>query len=151
MAMRGTPARRAAVVGGPLVGVMRELDRRSRSTTRFSTRAPAPAPAADRETPPGPVAPPAPSGPASPPPRAAAAVLETTTDGRARWDFPAPFDAPPVMGALLVAPGGGQLLTVTLEEVTAERAVVAVWQRRGTKQTPADAGLAVHLTATPAT
>ncbi|MDX2643470.1 hypothetical protein PV341_07755 [Streptomyces sp. PA03-1a] len=85
-----------------------------------------------------------------PPPRAAAAVLETEGDGRARWQFPAPFDAPPVVGALLAAPGG-QLLTVTLEEVTAERAVVVVWQRRGTKQLPADAGLSVHLTATPAT
>lgn len=150
MAMRGTPARRAAVVGGPLVGVMRELDRRSRSTTRIGSRASVGSPAPDREPPPGPAAPPVAPGPASPPPRAAAAVLETTAGGRACWDFPAPFQAPPVVGALLVARGGGQLLTVTLEEVTAERAIVAVWQRRGTKQVPADAGLSVHLTATPA-
>ncbi|MDX3237201.1 hypothetical protein PV392_16285 [Streptomyces sp. ME03-5709C] len=148
MAMRGTPARRAAVVGGPLVGVVRELDRRSRSTTRSGARAAVSGPVPDRETAPGPAAPPVEPDPATPPPRAAAVVRETEEDGRVRWDFPEPFDAPPVVGALLAADGGGHLLTVALEAVTEARAQVRVWRLYRGKAVPAGAGLRVHLTAT---
>lgn len=144
MAMRGTPARRAAVVGGPLVGVLREVDRRARSTTRV--RGPVVQPVEGREGPPGPQGPPGP--PAN---RTAAAVAETGPDGSVRWEYSVPFDAPPVVGALLVAPGGGQLLTATLDEVTAAYAVVRVWRLYRGKAVSADAGLRVHLTAGPAT
>ncbi|MFI2300186.1 hypothetical protein ACH5AL_15285 [Actinacidiphila glaucinigra] len=144
MAMRGTPARRAAVVGGPLVGVLREVDRRSRSTTRV--RGTVVPPVEGREGPPGP---PGPAG--SPAARTAAAVVETGADGSVRWDFAEAFDAPPVVGALLVMPGGGQLLTATLEEVTAAYAVVRVWRHKGGRSHAADPGQAVHLTATAAT
>jgi len=152
MALRGSPTRR--IPGNPLGGILRDVDRRSRSTTRRAGRRPA----ADAAAPPspgprgerGPAGPPGPPGPAT----TAATVATTGDDGRARWTFPAPYPAPPVLTALPVDPDPGDDRTVTcaLETVTAEYAVVRVWRTRARRghgvADPAGPGVLVHLTAT---
>ncbi len=148
MAMRGGAMRR--MPGNPLGGMLRDLDRRTRTTTRSTGRR---APAGD--PPAGEAGPPGERGPAGPPGRSTAAAIATTgDDGRTRWTFPAPYAAPPVLTALPVdpEPGGDRTVTVALEEVTEAYAVVRVWRTRPKRGQgvidPAGPGLLVHLTAT---
>lgn len=158
MAMRGSPEYRVA--GNPLAGVLRDLSRTSRSTTRGGTRRSAPRPAeeAPTETVTGPRGPEGPRGPAGPPGAAwTATVAVTGDDGRARWDYRPPFAGAPVLTAAAVDPAPGDdetTVTVALEEVTAVYAVVRVWRtrpRRGSGVVePAGAGVSVHLAAMPA-
>lgn len=127
MGMRGGPARRIA--GNPLGGLLRDLDRRTRSTTRRRGR---PVP------PPVPV--PQPEQSAPPRRRAEAAVVVSTDDtGRVRWEFPEPLAGSPVLSAL---PSGDKPLLVVVEEATRTQAVVRVWAALGE---PAGPGVAVHL------
>ncbi|MDN3056839.1 hypothetical protein PH213_20255 [Streptomyces sp. SRF1] len=152
MALRGGPARR--LPGNALGSMLRDLDRRTRTTSRRTGRRLAPdGPAEPREGPPGP------RGPAGPPApvTTAATVAVTGDDGRARWEFPAPYDRPPVLTALPVDPDPGEDRTVTiaLEEITAVYAVVRVWRTRPRRghgvADPAGRGILVHLIAAAAT
>lgn len=137
MAMRGGAMRR--MPGNPLGGMLRDLDRRARTTTRSAGRR---APAGD--PPAGEAGPQGERGPAGPPGRSTAAAIATTgDDGRARWTFPAPYDVPPVLAAL---PAGQTPLVPAVEEVTAAHAVVRLWTLTGSS---AGAGVHVHLMASP--
>ncbi|HLL36313.1 MAG TPA: hypothetical protein VK545_21075 [Streptomyces sp.] len=132
MTIRGTAGRR--VPGNPLAGVLRDPNRRTRTTTRRTNSRGGGEPPTRS---PGPAAPPR-------PPARAAAVVETGEDGRARWEYPRPFGAPPVLTAL---PAGTGPAVAVLEAATAAYAVVRVWEPDGS---PAGAGVRVHLTATSA-
>ncbi|WP_413808105.1 hypothetical protein [Streptomyces sp. OE57] len=149
MASRGGPARR--LTGNPLGGMLRDLDRRTRSTTRRSRPTPpAGQPGEGRQAPLPPLPPPPPVLPSGP----VAAVVATGEDGRARWTYPAPLAAPPVLAAVAIDPAPedeDRTVSVALEEVTAAYAVVRVWRtrpRRGTGvSSPVGEGVRVHLTA----
>jgi hypothetical protein len=130
MGMRGGPARR--IVANPLGGILRDVDRRTRSTTRRRGSATSPAAVEVPEAPP--------ARPRSSP--AAAAVLETDQDGRARWSFPCQFAVPPVLSAL---PTGDRLLVAVVEEVTGIDAMFRVWTGGGI---PAGPGVLLHVRAT---
>ncbi|MFF5668785.1 hypothetical protein ACFY8S_01390 [Streptomyces hygroscopicus] len=152
MALRGGPARR--LPGNPLGSMLRDIDRRTRTASRRTGRRPAPdGPAEPREGPQGPRGPAGPPGPPTPV-TTAATVAVTGDDGRARWEFPAPYDRPPVLTALPVDPdpGGDRTVTVALEDVTVAYAVVRVWRTRPVRgqgvADPAGPGASVHLTAT---
>lgn len=146
MALRGGPARR--LTGNPLGGMLRDLDRRSRATTRRSRPTGIPEGPEGRQEP-------SPAPPPLPPARAVgplAVVVETGEDGRARWAYPVPLAAPPVLTAVAVDPAPGDedcTVLVALEEVTAGYAVVRVWRTRPRHGSgvPAGAGVRVHLTA----
>lgn len=122
MALRNTPGKR--LVGNPLGGILRDLDRQTRRTTRRrgSTR---PAAAvegqeAEQGTP-------------------LAAVVATDGDGRVRWEYEGRFAAPPVLSAL---PVSGVPIVATVEEVTAGYAVLQTWV--GTARAPY---VTLHVTA----
>ncbi|MCF3960603.1 hypothetical protein [Streptomyces fuscigenes] len=150
MARRGGAAR--LVTGNPLGGMLRDLNRQTRRTTRRS--------GAPRPVPPEGGGSVAVSGPVVLPPLPGAApyaaVVVTGEDGRARWTYPAPLPAPPVLTALPVDPDPGDedtVVTAVLEVATATEAVVRVWRtrpRRGAGvAAPAGEGVHVHLTAVP--
>ncbi|MFJ2882489.1 MULTISPECIES: hypothetical protein [unclassified Streptomyces] len=145
MALRGSAARRSP--DNPLGGVLRDLDRRTRSIEHQPKTNPEPGPA-------GPPGEPGPAGPAGPALAAAAAVL-TDEDGRATWTFPVALPVPPVISAVAVAPERDDgPLTVTAEDVTGATVTVRVWRTRpvlGLGILPAvpAPGVTVHLTATP--
>lgn len=128
VAVRGVPGRR---VGGPLAGVLRDLDRRTRRTARRSA---APEELEELEEGPGRVA----AGPV-------ALIVRAGEDGRAVLWFPRPFADFPVVGALPLVAGGAPAVAV-LEEVTCKRVVVRVWVL-GSGGPVAMAGVAVHVTA----
>lgn len=158
MAARSSAVRR--LPGNPMGGVLREIGRASRKATRM------PGPRGEQGTPGppggqgppgdrGPVGeqgPPGERGPAGAP---AAAMVVTSADGRAAWVYELPFVRPPVITALAVdpAPSDDRTVTVTLESVTADRAVVRVWQTQPLlglgvlPLMPAGAGVQVHMTA----
>lgn len=145
MALRGGPTRR--LPGNPLGGMLRDLDRRTRTTRRKPRPLGEPQPAEmleDLQEPQG-------------PPSAlthAVTIAVTGEDGRARWDFPAPFPTALVLTALPVdpEPGDDRTVTAALETVTEAYAVVRVWRTRPKRgqgvADPAGAGVLVHLTAT---
>ncbi len=155
MALRGGPARR--MPGNPLGGMLRDLDRRTRTTTRRASRPrsadtlaeaaiePRTGPRGER----GPAGPPGPPGPST----TTVTVAVTGEDGRARWEFTTPYSQPPVLAALPVDPDpdGDRSVTVTLEEVTTTYAVVRVWRTRPRcgqgVANAAGPGVAVHLVA----
>lgn len=105
MALRNTPGKR--LVGNPLGGILRDLDRQTRRTTR--RRAPRPVTAVEE--------------PEERPVTLAQAV-PTDRDGRVRWVYEGRFSAPPILSALPVA---AVPVTVTVEEVTAAHAVFRAW------------------------
>lgn len=149
MALRGGPGRR--VQNNPLGGILRDLDRRTRSTTRRRSKS---EPAPPVEGPRGRRGAPGPAGPAGELP-GAATVLVTGEDGRARWDYPAPFALAPVLTAVAVDPDpdGATTVLVALEAVEAGYAVLRVWstlpRRTPGVAAPAAAGVRVHVTALP--
>ncbi|PWI15942.1 hypothetical protein DI272_18570 [Streptomyces sp. Act143] len=137
------------MIGSPLGGVLRSLDQRARIAGRSRSRgAPLESdPAPQAVTPVGPVA--APGG-------LVAAVVTTGEDGRARWSFPAPYEAAPAVTATVVDPEPGsdeRTVWAALEEVTTWYALVRVWRsrpRRGTGVAEsAGPGVTVHLLAAP--
>lgn len=147
MALRGSAPRRSP--DNPLAGVLRDLDRRTRSIEHQPKSSPEPGPRGET----GPQGPQGDPGPPSPSPAATVAV--TDRGGRAVWTFDAPLPLPPVVSAVPVDPGHGERgpLTVTLEEVTTASVAVRVWRTRpvlGLGLLPAvpAAGVDVHLTAT---
>lgn len=146
MAMRGGPRQR--LTGNPLGGIIRDLDRRTRSTTRRSRAVRATDPVPGRPTPPASGAVGASAGPL-------AAVIVTGPDGRARWQLPTRLDRPPVVTALPLdtTPGDGEsTVIVTLEDVTTWYVLVRVWRTRPRRDTgvaaPEGEGVHVHVTAT---
>lgn len=144
MALRGSPARR--LQDNPLGGLLRDLDRRARSTTRRRGR-PAPQPVTEPQQPPEPPRPPVRVR------QDAAAVLVSGDDGRAVWRFAVPYPSAPVLTALVVTPepDGDQAVIAVAESVDAEGAVLRVWVTRPLRGTgvvePAGAGMEVHVTA----
>ncbi|MFD8820867.1 hypothetical protein ACFV1C_00610 [Streptomyces sp. NPDC059605] len=147
MALRGSAARRTP--DNPLGGVLRDLDRRTRSIEHQPKTTPEPGP-------PGPPGEPGPVGPAGPPGLApAAAALVTDDAGRATWTLPVALPVPPVISAVAVAPERDDgPLTVTAEDVTGATVTVRVWRTQpvlGLGLLPAvpAPGVTVHLTATP--
>ena len=130
-----------------MASLLRDMDRRTRTTTRRARPAPR------KQEPPSTSPPPAPSAPS-----AIAAVIPTGEDGRVRWTYPRALAAPPVIGALAVDPDpadDGSTVLAALETVTVEGVDLRVWRTRplcgsGVAQ-PAGAGLLVHITATPLT
>lgn len=145
MALRGSSVRRSTA--SPLTSVLRDLDRRTRPQGRRGPTGPEGAAGAD-----GVPGPPGAPGPAGPGP--VAGIVLTGADGRAAWTYPAaPFSTAPVLAALVhdAAPDGSTTLTVVLESVTPEQAVVRVWRTRPLlglgllPAVPAGAGVAVHL------
>lgn len=125
MAMRGGPARR--LVGNPLGGMLRDLDRQARSTTR-RRRTPVPGQG---------------DAVASLVGGVRRGVVRTGEDGRARWSYGAPYAGVPVLTAL---PVGSRPVVCVAEEVTPTYAVVRAWSPRGEPV----GGVEVHLTARPA-
>lgn len=143
--MRGGPAR--LVTGNPLGGMFRELNRQARRPTRRRAGAPQPVVEGGQEAvrPPVTPAPALLSGPVG-------VVAETGEDGRARWVFPAPYAAPPVLTVAVVDPDPAdeeRTVTAAVEEVTARGAVVRVWRTRSRRGAgvaePAGPGVLVHL------
>lgn len=138
MALRGSPSRR--MIGNPMGGLLRDIDRRSRSTTRRSSRSPS-----LREASVVPL-----SGPAELPPHAAA-VVQTDSDGRGRFEYGhAGFAGVPVVTAVPVAPVSSDATVVVfavLEQVDQEAAVVRVWRLGDVPLSPAGPGVCVHITA----
>lgn len=143
MARRGGPSRR--MQGNPLGSILRELDRRSRSTTR---RVGGRAAASPLEGPRGPRGVPGPPG-APGGPRGAATVLVTGEDGRARWKYDEPFTVAPVLTATAVDPDPDGAMTVLAvwEETAAAYAVLRVW--RVPVGLPVGEGVRVHVVAMP--
>lgn len=138
MAMRGGPSRR--LVGNRLGGVLRDLDRQTRRTTR---RGRVPGPAEGQEgVQEAAAAPRPPSGPVRAPSAVSRAVVRTGEDGRARWPYREPYAVAPVLTALPVGPVP---VVPVLEEVAPDHAVVRAWTLHGS---PA-AGVELHLTARP--
>ncbi|MFE6549641.1 hypothetical protein ACFVHS_14780 [Streptomyces sp. NPDC057746] len=142
MGLRGGPTRR--LPGNALGGILRDLDRRSRTPSPGRGRR------REQEAQTGEQLQPARTAAAVP----IAAVVVTGEDGRACWTFPAPFALPPVLTALPGDPDpedDERTVTATLEEVTTWYAVVRVWRtrpRRGHGVTsPAGSGVQVHLVA----
>ncbi|WP_433856646.1 hypothetical protein [Streptomyces kronopolitis] len=134
-----------------MVSLLRDIDRRTRTTTRRARPAspPQPAKSVDAE----PVTP-----PPAPAPPAVAAVVETGKDGRARWTFPASFSRPPALTALPVDPHPADdtsTFVATLETVSGTYAELRVWRTRPLPVVggiePAGPGIRLHLTATPTT
>ncbi|MFI6725262.1 hypothetical protein NRF20_13090 [Streptomyces sp. R-74717] len=147
MVLRGSAPRRSP--DNPLAGVLRDLDRRTRSIEHQPKPSPEPGPRGETGER-GPQGEPGPPGPVP-----AATVAVSDRHGRATWTFDPPLPVPPVVGAVAVDPGHGERgpLTVTVEEVTAASVVVRMWRTRpvlGLGLLPAvpAAGVDVHLTAT---
>ncbi|MDH6189114.1 hypothetical protein M2168_002146 [Streptomyces sp. CZ24] len=126
------------MIGNPMGGLLREIDRRSRSTTRRG-RSPKP-----REE-----AVPQPE-PAELPPRVGAVVV-TGLDGRARVEYAsASFAGAPVLTAAPVDPApSDDAVTVfaVVEKVDQAAAVVRVWRLGDVPLSPAGPGIRVHVTA----
>ena len=143
MAVRGSAGTR--LQGNARGGILRDLDRRTRSTTKRRGR-PAETPTAGPPGPRGEAGPPGPPGPA-----AAATVLLTGDGGRARWEYPGAFTRAPVLTAVAVCPGEGDGPPVhaVLEQVEADFAVLRVWVSRPGAVEPVGAGVRVHVTACP--
>lgn len=150
MASRGSAGRR--MQGNPLGGILRDLDRRSRVTTRGAARRDPGAPVKVVQGPPGP---PGKTGPPGPGAVVSGAVVVTGDDGRARWDFPSPYATAPVVSAVAVDPdpGGPLAVMVVLEVVDVAYVVVRVWRTRPLRGAgvvePVGAGVSVHVTAAP--
>ncbi|MFE5094583.1 hypothetical protein ACFRCI_30585 [Streptomyces sp. NPDC056638] len=147
MALHGSAPRRSP--DNPLAGVLRDLDRRTRSIEHQPKSSPEPGPRGETG-PPGPQGDPGPPGPSP-----AATVAVTDRDGRATWTFDVPLATSPVVSAVAADPGHGERgpLTVTVEEATETSVVVRVWRTRpvlGLGLLPAvpAAGVDVHLMAT---
>lgn len=127
--------------GNVLGGILRDLDRRTRSTRRGRPQGD-PAPVVE-----GPRGPRGARGPAGPPGDlpGAATVLVTEKDGRARWDYGELFARKPVLTASVVGLGPFLAVWETAEE---SHAVLRVWSVPA--GTPAGAGVHVHVSAEPA-
>ncbi|MFF5655192.1 hypothetical protein [[Kitasatospora] papulosa] len=166
MAYRGPAAR--TLPDNPLGGVLRDLERSGRKGGPQGPQGedgpqgePGVAGPPGERGPEGPKGPkgddgsPGPEGPRGPAGAGpAAAVVTTSSDGRATWTFPAPFAAAPVIGALAVDPdpADGRTVFATLESATATAATVRVWRTvgilvGGEPVAPAGAGVRVHITA----
>ncbi|MFJ8143267.1 hypothetical protein [Streptomyces sp. NPDC096013] len=155
MAVRGSAARRTL---DPMGGVLRDLDRQSRTLSRKPGRRGQQGERGEQgpQGEPGPPGAPGERGeqgpPGAPP---VGAVLTTEEDGRALWTYGVPFAAPPVISALPVDPHpqDDHTVIVTLEEVTSSSATVRVWRTQPLlglgllPAIPAGAGVQVHLTA----
>lgn len=142
MALRGSPARR--IVGNPLGSVLSTLDQRTRVAARRRTSS---TPGEQAQAAPAEVA-------VRVAARPAAAVLTTGEEGRARWEFPAPYAAVPAVSAVAVDPDPGdeeRTVVVAVEEVTTWCLVVRVWRTRARRGSgvaePAGPGVAVHVSA----
>ncbi|MFE0545221.1 hypothetical protein [Streptomyces sp. NPDC058891] len=142
MGLRGGPTRR--LPGNALGGMLRDLDRRSRTPSpgRGRRREQKAAQSERQEA--------AQTAAVAP----AATVAVTSEDGRAHWKFPACFATPPVLTAVPVDPDpedDERTVTVAVEEVTTWYAVVRVWRtcpRRGHGvASPVGDGVRVHLVA----
>ncbi|WP_242435942.1 hypothetical protein [Streptomyces sp. Root369] len=158
MAIRGSAARRNL---DPMGGVLRDLNRQSRTLSRKPGRRGRQGEQGlqGEQGVPGVAGPPGEQGVPGPPgPRGAApaaAVLTTAADGRATWTYAEPFAAPPVISALPVDPHpcDDRTVTVTLEQVTGECATVRVWRTQPLlglgllPLLPAGAGVQVHVSA----
>ncbi|MFE0763676.1 hypothetical protein [Streptomyces smyrnaeus] len=127
------------MIGNPMGGLLRDIDRRSRSTTRRG-RSPKPREEA------GPL-----PEPVELPPRAGGVVV-TRFDGRARIEYGAAgFAGAPVITAVPVDPAPSDdevTVFAVVEEVDQEAAVVRVWRLGDVPLSPAGPGIRVHVTAT---
>ncbi|MGW0086558.1 hypothetical protein [Streptomyces sp. NPDC003393] len=148
MAMRGGPGR--LITGNPLGGMLRDLNRQTRRTTRRTGTVRPPADVEGGQEPSRPPGVPQPARPSGP----VAAVAVTGEDGRAQWAFPVPFGRPPVLSVVPVDPepeDDERTVTAVVEEVASWYAVVRVWRtrpRRGAGVVePAGPGVRVHITA----
>lgn len=109
MAVRNTPGKR--LVGNPLGGILRDLDRQTRSTTRRRGSRPAGGVEERPEE--------AGGGPVP-----VTVVTASGPDGRARWNFPGRFTAAPVLSAVALT---DVPVVVTVEEFGSGHAVVRTW------------------------
>lgn len=129
--------------GEPLTGVLRDLERRTRSVQRERPRVPA----AERHGPPGPQGDPGPAGergdpgepgePGPPGPGVQSTTVTTGADGTAMWDAGT--------GVIVAATPVGATPTLAAITVTGGAVTVHVWTGDGD---PAP-GVTVHLIATP--
>jgi len=151
MAVRGTPAQ--GLPDNPLGGVLRDLGRRTRSTTKR------------RGSPPrvveGPAGRKGDQGERGPAGKdgtvVTGVVVHTDEEGRAVVELPAVEEGQElVLTALATAPGGAgdTLAWAVLETLGTELAVLRVWAARplegAASAAPVGAGVAVHVTAVPA-
>lgn len=151
MAVRGTPAR--GLPDNPLGGVLRDLTRRGRSTTKRRGSRPTVV-----EGPAGKQGKAGPRGPAGKDGTIVhAAVVHTDEDGRAVLNLPAVEDGGElVLTALAMTPegAGDTIAWATLETMSREHAVLRVWAARPldgpATAAPVGAGVQVHVTAVPA-
>lgn len=147
MAVRGSAARH--VPGYPMAGVLRELNRQARAPLPAAVEASQPP--AEASTPP-----PAPASAAAvvAQPQLAVGVVVTDVDGCASMRFPHAYPTPPVIAAVAVAPRShpDQVVTVMVEDVTAEHVTVRAWLLpTDVDDARVAAGVHVHLTAAAAT
>lgn len=139
MALRGGMARR--VPGNPMASILRDIDRRTRTTTRRAR------PAARTEPDEQPTEPePAPAQAAPKPPVQAAVVVAafavvTGEDGGVRVEFPRPFAAPVVVASVI----GSASAVAVVDEVASSHAHVSVLSGTDSRRTP---GSSVHVIVT---
>ncbi|NGO66815.1 hypothetical protein [Streptomyces boncukensis] len=126
------------VPGNPMASILRDIDRRTRATTRRARPA---RPEAEEQ--PAAPAQAAQAAPKPTPPGVAAFALVTGEDGGARVEFARPFAAPVVVASVIGAGTG----VAVVEEVTYRHAVVRVVSSSGTR-TPR---VPVHVIVTEAT
>jgi hypothetical protein len=141
MAVRGTSARRSTE--GPLSGVLRDLDQRTRRMS--NRRRPE---AAEAEPAPGPRGKPGPPGPPGEPGRTvAAAIVLTVPGGRAVWS-PDLALGELVVSAVVAGAEGPYLVDV--ETAEPGRIILRVWalvrHGRGMRWVPASGATRVHVT-----
>lgn len=124
------------VPGNPMASILRDIDRRTRTTTRRAR----PARPETEEQPAEPA--PAQAAPKPPPPVVAFALV-TGEDGGVRVEFVRPFAAPVVVASVI---GAGTDVAV-VEEVASSHAVVRVVSSSGARAP----GVPVHVIVTEAT
>lgn len=148
MAVRGTPAQ--GLPDNPLGGVLRDLTRRTRSTTNRRGSAP--------RVVEGPAGKPGPRGrDGKDGTVVTGVVVRTDEEGRAVVELPPVEEGQElVLTALATAPGGAgdTIAWAVLETLGTELAVLRVWAARplegAASAVPVGAGVAVHVTAVPA-
>jgi hypothetical protein len=148
MAVRGTPA--SSLQGNALGGVLRDLSRRTRSTTKRGGAGKGAQGERGEQGKPGPRGPAGKDGTT-----VHAALVHTDGDGRAVLTLPEVEEGQElILSALATAPDGDALAWVVLESMCPELAVLRVWAARPldgpVSAVPVGAGVAVHVTAVPA-
>ncbi|MBA0053421.1 hypothetical protein E0L36_21850 [Streptomyces sp. AJS327] len=130
------------VPGNPMGSILRDIDRRTRTTTRRARPAARTEPD-EQPTEPEPV--PVQTAPKPPTPWGVAAfTLVTGEDGGVQVEFPRPFASPVVVASVI----GSASAVAVVDEVTSSHAYVSVLRGTDARRAP---GSSVHVIVTEAT